>query len=76
MAIKTKAMLQEEIEAKEQELAELREQAKQYEIYKQFDKGARDIMMFKDSLVRAGFTDKEAFELTKIAIKECAASGR
>lgn len=74
--VKTKAMLQEEIKAKEQELVEMREAAKRYEMYEQLEKGARDVMTAKMAFVNAGFSEKEAFELIKIALKERAASVR
>jgi len=61
----TKKELEAKIEQKEQELVTLRKRAKRAEMYEQFDEAAAMIKAVTDSFVNQGYTDKQAFELTK-----------
>jgi DNA-binding protein H-NS len=68
MANKTKTELMEEIENKNKEIKDLKKEIEKLDRYRAYEDGANEIAAFRDSLVAAGFTKTEAFELTKIAI--------
>lgn len=63
MATKTKNELLEEIEQKNTEIAELNEEIKKFDKYKQYDKSADELRALFDSFVRTGFSDDRAFAL-------------
>ena len=63
--IKKKEFLEEQLEAKEIEIAELKEQIAQNDMYQEFRKAADDTHLIKESFVDAGFTNEQAFRLTR-----------
>lgn len=63
MATKTKNELLEEIEQKNTEIAELNEEIKKFDKYKQYDESADELRALFDSFVRTGFSDDQAFAL-------------
>ena len=68
----TKKELEELMDQKEQELVKLRKKAKIAEMYEQFDEAAGTIRAVHDSFVNQGYTDKQAFELTKTVLQSVA----
>lgn len=74
MATKTKNELLEEIEQKNGEIEVLKADIEKLEKYRKYDEMADEIKAINDSFVRSGFTEQQAFELTKGALK--AAAGR
>lgn len=74
MAVKTKNELIEEIEQKNGEIEVLKADIKKLEKYRKYDEMADEIKAINDSFVCSGFTERQAFELTKAALK--AAAGR
>ena len=65
---KTKTMLLEEIEAKNEEIKLLKEEVKKVERYKQYEESANEIAALRDSFINAGFTKAEANDLLKITL--------
>lgn len=65
MAAKTKNDLLEEIEQKNQEIEVLKSDIEKLEKYKKYDDMADEVKAINDSFVRSGFTESQAFELTK-----------
>lgn len=65
MAAKTKNELLEEIEQKNQEIEVLKSDIEKLEKYKKYDDMADEMKAINDSFVRSGFTESQAFELTK-----------
>lgn len=65
---KTKTMLLEEIEAKNEEIKLLKEEVKKVERYKQYEESANEIAALRDSFINAGFTKTEANDLLKITL--------
>lgn len=74
MATKTKNELLEEIEQKNGEIEVLKADIEKLEKYRKYDEMTDEIKAINDSFVRSGFTEQQAFELTKGAVK--AAVGR
>lgn len=74
MVTKTKNELLEEIEQKNGEIKVLKADIEKIEKYRKYDEMADEIKAINDSFVRSGFTEQQAFELTKGALK--AAAGR
>lgn len=74
MAVKTKNELLEEIEQKNEEIEALKADVEKLEKYRKYDEMADDVKAINDSFVRSGFTEQQAFELTRGAIT--AAAGR
>lgn len=74
MAVKTKNELLEEIEQKNGEIEVLKADIEKLEKHRKYDEMADEIKAINDSFVRSGFTEQQAFELTKGALK--AATGR
>ena len=62
------AELEEQIAQKNEEISGLREDIKRLEKYKQYDESAEEIKAVHDSFVNQGFTDQQAFEMTKNVI--------
>ena len=69
MANKTKNELLEEIEAKNKEIKDLKDEVQKLDRYKEYEKCADEFAAVRDSFVRAGFTKTEAFEMTKFTIQ-------
>lgn len=74
MAAKTKNELLEEIEQKNGEIEALKADIEKLEKYRKHDEMADEIKAINDSFVRSGFTEQQAFELTRGAVT--AAAGR
>lgn len=74
MAVKTKNELLEEIEQKNGEIEVLKTDIEKLEKYRKYDEMADEIKAINDSFVRSGFTEQQAFELTRGAVT--AAVGR
>ena len=69
---KTKQELMEEIEAKNAEIQELKEDINRLDRYKAYDKMADETAAMRDCFVNAGFSKTEAFTLILEAIKAAA----
>lgn len=65
---KTKTMLLEEIEAKNEEIKALKEEVKRVERYKQYEESANEIAALRDSFINAGFTKDEANSLLIVTL--------
>lgn len=74
MSVKTKNEPLEEIEQKNEEIEILKADIEKLEKYRKYDEMADEVKAINDSFVRSGFTEQQAFELTKSALK--AAAGR
>ena len=74
MPVKTKNELLEEIEQKNEEIEVLKSDIEKLEKYRKYDEMADEIKAINDSFVRGGFTEQQAFELTRGALT--AAAGR
>lgn len=74
MEAKTKNELLEEIEQKNGEIEVLKSDIEKLEKYRKYDEMAGEIKAINDSFVRSGFTEQQAFELTRGAVT--AAVGR
>lgn len=72
MATKTKNELLEEIEQKNGEIEVLKADIEKLEKYRKYDEMADEIKAINDSFVRSGFTEQQAFELTKGTVKAVA----
>ena len=68
MATKTKTELLEEIEAKNNEIQNLKNEVKKLERFKQYEDMTDEIAALRDSFVNSGFTKAEAFEMVKAII--------
>lgn len=68
MATKTKAELLEEIEKKNEELKNLKEEVENLERYKQYDDCANETRAAYQSFVNAGFSDEQAFKILTITL--------
>lgn len=60
---KTKAMLLEEIEQKNEELKGLKKEIEKLEKYKQYEDMANELKAMYDSFVNSGFDETQAFKL-------------
>lgn len=65
MSVKTKNELLEEIEQKNEEIEVLKADIEKLEKYRKYDEMADEIKAINDSFVRSGFTEQQAFELTR-----------
>lgn len=74
MSVKTKNELLEEIEQKNGEIEELKADIEKLKKYRKYDEMADGVKAINDSFVRNGFTEQQAFELTRGAVT--AAAGR
>lgn len=74
MPVKTKNELLEEIEQKNEEIEVLKVDIEKLEKYRKYDEMADEVKAINDSFVRSGFTEQQAFELTRDAVT--AAVGR
>lgn len=74
MQVKTKNELLEEIEQKNEEIEVLKADIEKLEKYRKYDEMADEVKSINDSFVRSGFTEQQAFELTRSAVT--AAAGR
>lgn len=74
MPVKAKNELLEEIEQKNEEIEVLKADIEKLEKYRKYDEMADEVKAINDSFVRSGFTEQQAFELTRGAIT--AAVGR
>lgn len=68
MAVKTKNELLEEIKQMNEEIEVLKSDIDKLEKYRKYDEMADEIKAINDSFVRSGFTEGQAFELTKGAV--------
>ena len=66
---KTKAMLEEELEQKKNEIEELKKELVKVEKYKQYDDMAGEIKAIYDSFVNAGFNKDQAYEILIILLQ-------
>lgn len=69
MANKTKAELMEEINVKNEELKSLKAEIEKLERYKTYQDGADELAAIRLSYIKAGFSEAEAFEITKMMIQ-------
>lgn len=69
MANKTKAELMEEINVRNKEIEKLNEEIKKLERYKVYQDSADELAAVRLSYIKAGFSEAEAFELTKMMIQ-------
>jgi hypothetical protein len=74
MAVKTKNELLEEIEQKNKEIEVLKADVEKLEKYRKYDEMTDEVKAINESFVRSGFTEQQAFELTRGAVT--AAAGR
>lgn len=74
MSAKTKNELLEEIEQKNEKIEVLKADIEKLEKYRKYDEMADEVKAINDSFVRRGFTEQQAFELTRGAVM--AAAGR
>ena len=74
MSVKTKNELLEEIEQKNEEIEVLKADIEKLEKYRKYDEMADEVKAINDIFVRSGFTEQQAFELTRGAVT--AAAGR
>lgn len=68
MATKTKTELLEEIQAKNEEIQNLKDEVKKLERFKQYEDMTDEMAALRDSFVNSGFTKAEAFEMVKLMI--------
>ncbi len=69
MPTKTKTELLEEIEAKNNEIKNLKNEVKKLERFKQYEEMTDELAVLRDSFVNSGFTKTEAFEMVKTLTK-------
>ena len=74
MANKTKAELMEEINFRNKEIEKLNEEIKKLERYKVYQDSADELAAVRLSYIKAGFSEAEAFELTKMMIQMASVS--
>lgn len=74
MANKTKAELMEEINVRNKEIEKLNEEIKKLERYKVYQDSADELAAVRLSYIKAGFSEAEAFELTKMMIQMASVS--
>lgn len=65
MAYKTREELMKEIETKNKEIKDLKNDIAKLDRFKQYEDSANETAAVRDAFVAAGFTKAEAFELTK-----------
>ena len=66
---KTKAMLEEELDQKKNEIDELKKELVKVEKYKQYDDMAGEVKAIYDSFVNAGFNRDQAYEILIILLQ-------
>lgn len=71
METKTKQDLQNEIDNNLAVIDDLKSQIRKLEKYKKYDEMADEIFAVKDSFVRAGFSEEQAYNLLTISITAC-----
>lgn len=69
MANKTKNELLEEIELKNNEIKELKNEVKKLERFKQYEDMTDEMGALRDSFVKSGFSKAEAFEMVKVIMQ-------
>ena len=74
MANKTKAELMEEINVRNKEIEKLNEEIKKLERYKVYQDSADELAAVRLSYIKAGFSEAEAFELTKMMFQMASVS--
>lgn len=74
MANKTKTELMEEINVRNKEIEKLNEEIKKLERYKVYQDSADELAAVRLSYIKAGFSEAEAFELTKMMIQMASVS--
>ena len=67
---KTKDELIQAIEGFEDHISDLKKQVATLERYKQYETAANEMMALKESFVRAGFTDAQAYEMMLTVLKD------
>ena len=72
MPVKTKNELLEEIEQKNEEIEVLKTDIEKLEKYRKYDEMSDEVKAINDSFVRSGFTEQQAFELTRGAVTAAA----
>lgn len=65
----TREDLYNEINQKKKEIEALKERIEKLAKYKKYDAAAAECAAMKDSFVRAGFTDEQAFEIFLVCLK-------
>lgn len=68
MPTKTKTELLKEIEVKNAEIQNLKNEVEKLERFKQYENMTDEIAALRDSFVNSGFTKAEAFEIVKALI--------
>ena len=66
---KTKAMLEEELDQKKNEIEELKKELEKTEKHKQYDDMAGELKAIYDSCVNAGFNEDQAYEILIILLQ-------
>ena len=69
MANKTKAELMEEVKTKNDEIKALKAEIEKLDRYKVYQDTADELGAVRQSYIKAGFSESEAFELTKMVIQ-------
>jgi uncharacterized protein YydD (DUF2326 family) len=69
MATKTKAMLLEEIQQKNEEINELKKDLENLKKYEAYNEAASELKAMHDSFLAAGFNSEQAFKLVVELIK-------
>lgn len=69
MANKTKAELLEEIEAKNSEIKDLKNEIQKLDRYKQYEDMANEVFALRESFVNAGFSKAESFNMLKTILE-------
>lgn len=74
MANKTKAELMEEVKTKNDEINALKDEIEKLDRYKVYQDSADELGAIHKSYIEAGFSEDQAFELTKMMIQVAATS--
>lgn len=74
MANKTKAELMEEVKTKNDEIKALKAEIEKLDRYKVYQDSADELGIIRKSYIEAGFSQAEAFELTKMMIQMAVAN--
>lgn len=69
MANKTKAELMDEVKAKNDEIKALKAEIEKLDRYKVYQDAADELAAVRLSYIKTGFSETEAFELTKMMIQ-------
>lgn len=65
----TREDLYNDINQKKKEIESLKERIEKLAKYEKYDESASECAAMKDSFVRAGFTDEQAFEILLVCLK-------